>query len=85
MSRKISLPSREAIISMLAQPHARTLPDCVVTELRSKGLIRRESTGIDVQPHGARKIERYQLTPRGVQIAEQLTANRIGFDLCWRT
>jgi hypothetical protein len=48
--------------------------------LLKRGLAR--ETGTDITPEQARKI--YGLTERGVQVALQLTENRIGHDLCWR-
>lgn len=85
MSRKLSRDSREVLRRMLARPEPIALDDNEpsVCDLRRRGLLRLVSSEVAVSAHCAARIEHFQLTPRGVQVAEQITRNKIGRDLCW--
>lgn len=84
MSRKISRGGREVLRAMLARKEPYQLDEDKALELKRRGLISHRSTSISVRPDGANTISKYQLTPRGIQVAEQVTRNAIGHGLCWR-
>lgn len=79
--RRLTRPERDLLIRMFTRDDHPDDP--AMKLLRRRGLARQTEHRIESRPDGAFVIERFGLTPRGVQVATTLTENRIGHEFCW--